>query len=357
MELVETSFGREDRLLVLLPEQPATAGAEAHWWQVRGDVVAASQVSAQWLEFSGQPVIGLAPTTALRIAFSEQAGDATERQRLTLARLAAISEAIAEPGTLHASATIIDTAESEARTLAALVANDAMLGWLDWAERLGARLDHIVPAAMVLPFGDTWVGAAVGNERMVGRLGTVIPDEPELTAALIDGAIEPMVPAQVEAALVRIARRPRPDLRSGTFARRRIIIDRSRWKLIASLVAATLTLAVLTALVQIVKLERSTARLEAETAALTQGPGPTQTAPVTATFARLLSIVSNQPGATVASLGANGPAITATVAAPAPAQVQTLIRSMERDGYRVVASQRTSTDGRALTDITIHGGR
>lgn len=354
MTLVSTARPGETRLLVLLPQSPVDAPAECHWWQVRGPALIASGVSSDWQGFAADPdvrTIGLAPISSIRIAFPQVSGDATAKQQLTLARLAALDGALAEPDTLHASATVLETETDGPVPIAAVAGNDVLLGWLEWAERHGATLHHIVPGAMILPFGKTWTAAAIGNDSFVGRIGAVLPDEPPLRDLMVDGEVDRLGPEAVEAALVRLAQDPRPDLRSGRFARRRILIDRSKWKLIAALAAAIAVVTILSVLVAILKLERATDRLDSETLAIAQrvgGPGVTletaeaammrgAAAPgrVSSTLARLLSAISSQPGSSVQSVNSTGPNVSAVLSPGSAQRAAAIAQSLQRDGYRV----------------------
>lgn len=369
--MIETTRASADRLVVLLPSDPAGSDGAADWWLVRGGAIIESGSGREWSIHASDRLlvqVGLAPTGALRIAFPDTPAQAGDRQRVAIARLAALDSSISDPATLHAVAAPLGGKASG--TLVVLVANDIMLGWLDWAKRNGLRLEHVAPAAMILPLGETWRRAALGGDRMLGRAGCIIADEPGLADALLDGPVEPLNQDEVEGAVVKLATDPSPDLRSGRFARRRLLVDRSQWRPIGLLAASLVLVSTLVALVEIVKLERSTARLDAETLAVAQriaGPaatlesaealvanraGPSATS-VSASFAGLLARLAAEPDVSVANLAASSGTIRATLASPTPDQANRVFQALQRDGYRVNAAPRQSTDGRTMIDLTI----
>ena len=139
-------------LLVALPHYPVSGESNAHWWRVIGDRVEAGSGS-EWLAAAAEPgamprVIGLAPAALVRLTFaSRPEGTVSPRQAATIARMGALEQSLGEPEALHSATALID---GEPPTLVtAVAANSKMQEWLDWADGLGVRLDHIVPAAMV----------------------------------------------------------------------------------------------------------------------------------------------------------------------------------------------------------------
>lgn len=374
VRVIATTTALPDRLVVLLPADPAGSGPAAYWWLVRGDAIAERGSGSEWQALALDRSIvqvGLAPIASLRLAFPEAPAGATARQRLAIARLAALDSSIADPATLHAAATS-RPADGDAM-LVAVAANDMMLGWLDWAERSGLTLDHIVPTAMALPLGDGWRRAGIGDDRLLGRAGCVVPDEPGLADVLLEGPAEPLDAAAVDSAIVRLAHDPRPDLRTGRFVRRRIIVDRSQWRTIGLLAASIVLVTTLIAVIGILKFERSAARLDRETLAIAQrAVGPTASldtaesllagragaggAGVSASFARLLFRLGSERELRLVNLAATSGTIRATLASPNPGAASRVLQALQRDGYRVSATPRQSTDGRTVIDLTIGHG-
>lgn len=357
-----------ERLLVLLPRKPVGADAVAHWWRLSSGEIVDSGSDARWLE-AGLPIVGLAPTDRVRLDFPVVDGLAPTRQQLTVARLAAIENSLAEAGTVHAVAAALPRSKV---AVVAHAANDAMMGWIDWAERHGGDLEAVVPAAMAIPLGDQWQRAVIGSDRVVARAGMILPDEPGLTDALVEGEVGVLDDVEVAAGLAAIAADPVPNLRTGPFARRRVIIDRSRWRLIAALVAAIVLVTTLTTLVQIAKMERATAQLDAETLAIAQkigGAGVTIDTAEAAVAARaggagglsgplasLLARLQRENAVTVNTLGYAPGQVTTTLIAPGVADANRVLAALQRDGYRVSAVPRASDGGRTTLDVTIRDG-
>lgn len=365
------------RLLITLLDEPAMDAA-TDWWLIADDAVIDRGTSEQWLPLwrSGgatMPIIGLAPSSRVRMAFAPRAeGVTSDRQAIAVARVEAFGASLGDQQTLHASGALV--ADGQA-TLTAVVANDAMLQWLDWADRLDVSLDHIVPSALVLPLGETWVAADLGRERVAGHHGLVIPAEPAMLDTLAPGDIHWLSPDEIDSALSAITEAPLIDLRSGRFARRkRFIIDRARIRELAMLAAAIPLITLLYALVLIARLEQSTSRLDAETLAAARsaaGNGVTLATAEAALAARspdaanafavplsaLLVQVQAQPNVSSTQMAyASDGTFSTTLAAPSSDAINRVLLALQRDGYQVTAVRRQGTDGRLMADITIRSG-
>ena len=367
-------------LLVAFPHDPVGADATAHWWRVTGQSVEAG-TDSEWLALAGDAetrprVIGLAPSALVRLAFSTAPENAASpRQAATIARVRALEQSLGEPETLHAVAVPLDG--DPPTLLTALAANSKMQEWLDWAERLDVRIDHIVPAAMVLPLGDQWMVATIGSERILGHRGMVLPDEPGLQDALLGDGEQPveMEPEAIESALVRIAAAPEPDRRSGRFARRRrIAIDRVRVRELALLTLAIILVSTLIVVVEVLKLDTSRSALDAETVAIARaaaGPSVTLDNAEAALVARVGSAGSGSLSSGVAAvltrlqpeqnvslsmLGYSGGTLSFTVSGQGPDAINRVLLALQRDGYRVTAVPRTQSDGRTLAEVTLREG-
>lgn len=368
-------------LLVALPHDPVGGDSTTHWWRVIGDRVDAG-AGSEWLAFAADVearprLIGLAPAALVRLTFSTRPdGAANLRQAATIARMGALDQSLGEAGTLH-SATV--NLEGDPPTMVtAVVANSKMQEWLDWAEGLGVRIDHIVPVAMVLPLGDQWTAATIGRERILGRRGMVLPDEPGLKDALLGQSEVPpdeLESNALELALVRIAEAPEPDLRTGRFARRRrIVIERMKVRELALLTLAIILMSILLAVVEIVKLDTSRSALDAETLAIArQAAGSSVTldnaeaalaaraAPVgggswSSGVAAVLARLQPEPSVSLSMLDYSGGTLSFTVSGQEPNAINRVLLALQRDGYRVSAVPRPHGDGRVLTDVTLREG-
>ena len=368
-------------LLVALPDHPAGGDGTAHWWRVIGDRVEAG-AGSEWLalaaDVEARPrVIGLAPAALVRLDFSTRPeGAASPRQAATIARMGALEQSLGEPETLHSATALLEG--DPPNLVTAVAANSKIQEWLDWAEGLAVRIDHIVPVAMVLPLGDRWTAATIGSERIVGRRGMVLPDEPGLTDSLLgDSAEQPdeLDPDALELALARIAAAPEPDLRSGRFARRRrLVIDRMKVRELALLALAIILLSALIAVVEIVKLDRSRSALDSETLAIARkavGPavtldnaeaalaaraGPAGGGSLSSGVAAVLARLQGEPTVSLSTIGYSGGTLSFTVSGQDPNAINRVLLALRRDGYRVSAVPRSQGDGRTLAEVTLREG-
>jgi general secretion pathway protein L len=364
-----------DTLLFALPEAPDSAHRDTRWWHVvDGELVSAGS-GDEWLNFIGsrRTLVGIAPAAQARVSFSARPSTATNRQAEAAARLAAVNSSLGGDQTLHSASAVSD----DGSIVTAVAARDAMAAWIEWARTLGAEPDRIVPAVALLPLSDRWTAAAFGEEHVVGRRGTVLPDEPDLTAAVTGGdRIETLDEEQIRSALADAAEGPLVDLRTGLFARRRrLLVERDRVRELA-IFAALIPLVLLAwALVLIVKLERSTDRLNAETLAVaTAALGKAVTLdsaeaelaersggsafggvlpPLTATYQAL----QGEQSASLTSLSyAPDGTLSVTLAAPDAAAINRVLVALQRNGYRITAVPRQSPDGRSMADATVRSG-
>lgn len=365
------------RILVLLPEAPDGA-PEAHWWRVEDGIVVERGIDAAWIPLSAAPaeLVALAPSASVRLGVSEMVGT-TDRQAVAVAAASARAGSMADAETLHAVAEVT-RAGPEPEVWTAVVGNDVMLQWLDWLASFNRDPIGVVPAALVLPVTSHWSEARVGNDHVVGRGPLRFAHEPGLASALIGSEPVRSVPeAQVEAALGQLARVPFLNLRQGRFARRRTwVLDKARVRQLALLAACIPLLALLMAVITIVRLDRDADRLDAEAvAAATSIVGRPVTAELAMSeldqrarlgggigtmsvpLAALYQQLQAQPSVGVTLLGWRGDGtLTTTLAAPRAEDLDQVLLALQRSGYKVTAVPRSSPDGRQLADITLRSG-
>lgn len=366
-----------DRLLLLLPTGGDRADAAAHWWRVSGVAVVERGSDAAWRALAAPPgggpalpLVALAPVAAVRLTWPEPQG-ATERQRLGIARAMALQDGMADPSTLHAVAGMV-----EGRLGVALAANGSMVEWLDWLSAQGADPLAIIPSGLLLPASETWTGAVLGSEQMLRRGDLIVPDEPALRDALVGGEeVTPFDEADVERRLAFLADTLPLDLRTGRFARRRLLVlDWGRVRELAALALLVPLLALATALIMLIRLNQSSERLEAETAALasralgqevstaaaagaldarigeTPGASGSPFPPLAALYQQLQAV----PGTTAAAVSYRPDGtLTASLAATRVEDVNRLLLALQRSGYRVTATTRSGTSGQLFADLTL----
>jgi general secretion pathway protein L len=365
-----------DTLLFALPEAPDQDRRATHWWHVVDGELVSAGTGDEWLTFAnrGRKLVGIAPAAQVRLSFHERPSAAqTRRQAEAVARVGAVSSSLGNDAELHSASAVAD----DGSIVTAVTGNDAMAAWLDWARERGADPAHVVPAGALLPLTDGWCAATFGDEHVIGRRGTVLPDEPELAAAVVgDSKIEVLDEEQVRSALAHAAEAPPIDLRTGRFARRRhVAMEGKRIRQLAILTALIPVLLLAWALVVIVKLERSTDRLDSETLAAASAalgrPVTLETAepelaqrvggsafgglmaPLTAVYQALQA--EQSASATSISYTPDG-TLSVTFAAPNADPVNRVLLALQRNGYRVTAVPRESPDGRALVETTVRAG-
>ncbi len=364
-----------DTLLFALPEVPDPERRDTRWWHVvDGELVSAGS-GDEWLTFASgkRSLVGIAPVAQVRLSFSQKPTANTDRQAEAVARVAAVNTSLGDDETLHAASALI----GDGSIMTAVAEKTAMTAWLDWARRLGADPNHVVPAGAILPLTDRWTAAAFGDESVLGRRGIVLPDEPELTAAIVgDGQIETLNEEEVRGALANAAEALPIDLRTGRFVRgRRLSIDRRQLRELMVLAALIPLLALAWGLVSIFKLERSTDRLDSETVAVASAtlgePVTVETAegllsqrfggpagggllpPLTAVYQAL----QPEQSVSVTSLSyAPDGTLATTFAAPNAESVNRVLVAVQRSGYRITAVPRQSPDGRTMVDATLRTG-
>ena len=361
-----------EALFFALPEVPDRERRETYWWHVVDGRVVEDGVSDGWLTLAGERRSLIAVTTAgqVRLSFADAPSASTSRQAAAVARVAAIGSSLGDDDTLHA----VSEVAADGIVTTAVVDNDVMRTWLDWARDLGADPDHVVPVGALLPLSDRWTAAAIGAEHVVGRRGTVLPNEPELAGLLVGSAdVRTLDEGEVHAALAAAAETAPLDLRTGRFARRRgLVIERQRIRELVILAALIPLLMLAAVLVSIFKLERSTARLNAETLSVASGtlgrPVTLETAeselaqrsggsaygglmsPLTAAYQAMQS----EPAVSSTSIAYSPDGtLSLTMAAPTVDPLNRVLLALQSNGYNVTAVSRQSSDGRQMIDMTV----
>ena len=368
-----------DVLILLLPEVCDPADASAHWWHLSAGLVVAEGSDVGWKTLAvpltgatGMPLIALAPVAPVRLDWPEPQGE-TERQRLGVARAGSLRGGMADTETLHAVADMV-----EERLATAVVANGTIVEWLDWLALHDADPIAIVPAGLVAPWSEQWVAADLGRERMLARAGLVAPDEPALREMLVEPGLEvtQLAPTEIGARLAWLSQALPLNLRSGRFARRRVLL--LDWRRVRELAALALLIPLLglgIGLIMLARLDRDSARLEAETARLASGaigqqvtaaaaagaldteigatPGAAGSpfAPLTALYQQLQQI----PGVTAVSVAYRPDGtLAASLSATRVEDLNRLLLGLQRLGYRVTApTPRQGSSGQIIVDLTL----
>lgn len=368
------------RVLVLLPEQPLPGLCDASWWRVEAGAIVERGEDERWIELSGRDgadLVALAPAGSVRLQVTEPVG-ATDRQAAAIAA-AGVREGSAVEGVgVHGVASVVGGGDQR-RAVAAVVATAAMQQWLDWFGAVGRDPSAIVPVQLLLPEAEEWTDVRIGSEHLVGRGDLRFPYEPGLAEALIGEEHVRRLPTdELEAELVRLAEAPPLNLRQGPFARRRRLrLERRQIRELALLAACIPLLALVTALVTIVRVNGAADRLDRKTvevasaalgrpvtaeralteldlqAARSGGAGGSMSAPMAALFQQMQADQS----VTATTLGWRGDGtLSTTVAATRAEDINRLLIALQRNGYQVTAVPRSGADGRQMADITMRSG-
>lgn len=362
-------------LLFALPELPAPDQLATHWWLLDESALLMSGDDAGWiLEAPAcERMVALAPSSAVRIAFSAIPPDVTPQQAAAAARHELLHTSLGDNEALHAVA----GESGDGGVVVALVDNGRMDEWLRWTAAAGVDPAFIVPTGIIVPRGEQWSMLTLGTDAMIGRSGIVMPNEPALAAELC-GAAEPLQVPQDEVIdrLRQLALAPSPNLRVGRFAkRRRLVLERGRIRELVTLALLIPLLGLAWALASLWKLEASTDRLNADSVARAQAilGRPVSLASIENDLAQRRSGAAQggvllpltglyralQPEETVAatsiSYSADG-TLLATLAASTTDSINRVLLALQRAGYRVTAVNRQGSDGRALVDVTVRSG-
>jgi general secretion pathway protein L len=216
---------------------------------------------------------------------------------------------------------------------------------------------------------------------MIARAGLVAPDEPALRDALVEPGeeVEVLSTKAVHQRLAWLVRTLPLNLRTGRFARRRLLLlDWRRLRELAALALLIPLLGLAMGLAMLIRLDRDSARLEAETARLTSaaiGQQVTAAAAAAALDARIgttpgasgspfppLAALYQQiqlvPGVTAVSVTYRPDGtLAASLAATRVEDINRLLLNLQRLGYTVTATTRPGTSGQMIADLTLRSAQ
>lgn len=296
------------------------------------------------------------------------------RQAAVAARLMATENSLGSPERLHVAT---GPRQPDGAIDVAVVGVADMTGWLDWASLRGLDPGPVVPAALLLPRPDSgFVRGPVGDEDIARDAAAAFALDPVLAPLVLgDADVTVVGPAEVDAAIVAALDLAPLDLRQGPFARRRRrAFD---WALVrrAGVLAGLILLASLViALFEIARLDRDTARLDADALAAAQTviPGVGDVAQAEsaldaratavgvggrgfgAATARLFAALDQSPAATLTTFEATPDgALHATVAAPLSNDIDIVVAALRGAGATVEATPAQPGDGRQTSSLTV----
>jgi general secretion pathway protein L len=257
----------------------------------------------------------------------------------------------------------------------ATVSHAVMCHWLAWASANGHTLTAVIPAVLALPEpapGNVST-AMLAGERTARNATRAFALEPGLEDALTGGA--PRTEVDAEAALGALAANPRLNLLTGPYAPPRAgWFTRERLQAAAALVALILLVSLTIGVARLIRLHADIARIDGEIAAQASAALGREVSAenalaeldarltaigasrgsANATLAALMQAMEAQTavGVDTASWDRAG-TLTATLGATRAEDINPVLLALQNAGYRVTATPRSGTDGRALGDITI----
>lgn len=359
----------DNAIAIALPPPGATSDWPVCWWRMSGgQLVASGEGSSALGSTQNAHLIGLAPTSGIGLHNFDLNGLAA-RQAAAIAR-----RTIAEGGLISADALHV-VAAKDGNFVS--ITQKTMQEWAAWASDHGFSFDSIVPAALLIDSDAAPVlRVTLGRESFIRYQRHAFVAETSLIEALVGDAPITDVPQQaIEQAIVAACDHPPAELMSGPWARSSgPIFDTSRIATMLKLIAALLLISVAIPLIQWVKLSSHTATLDQQVLA-TAGRVLSPTPPIGQVHSALNGKLAAMGGggallstpltaltkametAPTAALDAlawhNDNVLIATLAAPRNEDIQPVLDTLQSTGYRITATPRASSDGRALADISI----
>lgn len=339
----------------------------AGWWRIDGDQVAERGRPQDPLPATRPDrIVAIAPAAALTIS-DAQLGLLAPAQARAAARLLAAETSLAPIDGQHVAVGEADGAERSV----AVIGAGRLTGWLEALAAHDLDPDAILPAPLVLPRPQQgYVRAEIGGETVLRGESIAFADDPVLAPLIVGDA--PIETVDGEALVVRALRDPELDLRQGPFARRRgVRIDWRQVKRLALLGVAILTVTLLIAIVQIVRINGAADALErqadAEAARVVPGGGASALEArltalrgggdgFSATAGALFAAAQATPNVELAGLEfASDGLLRATVVANAAPDVEALRDRLRASGLVVETTPFQTENGRIRGELRIGG--
>ena len=266
--------------------------------------------------------------------------------------------------------------------LSASVAQADMDRWLAQCAELGFEPAAIVPAALVLPppaGDDTVLAADLSGQPLARTREAAFAGDPALVEAIAgpEGQLHILDPAELDEALLAAHHGPALNLRQGQYAPRRVsVFLLPDWLRLARMAATAALLVLLLILIWTVKWNLDSSAREEEALAQAQKRFPAATDLATAErlvageltrrgagaggfaapAAGLLSAMRPLPTIVLRDLGYNADGtLRFTAAAPKPDEINQLLVTLQRDGWKVTVPPSLAPDptGATVAAITV----
>lgn len=363
---------------IILPD--AEPDAPPHWLRLVDGYIVQRGKGERWRHpaesdetpIDGRALLVLPPhaTTLHWITTPEM----TVRQGAQAARVMALESSIGAGQGLHAAVMPSDT--PEAPHVVAVASESAMAHWIDWCAQRGIPDAMFVPAGLVFEEPEAGFLRGKVGPREIARGVDSAFDADEPAAALIIGEapVADMSGEDIDDLLRETLDYPPLDLRSGTFAAKRVrAFDGARLKRMALFIAFTFLAVLLVSLVRIVRLNLEASSYDARTVevARTVIPGVADAADAevkidarfarrggdggfTGTMAGIMSAMHDVPAVSLASvnLGADG-ALRVQLAAARAEDINLVLLALQDAGWRISADAVQQRGGRLVADIVV----
>jgi general secretion pathway protein L len=364
-----------DKIIAMLP---VAEGDDPTLWLMEGDSIVDQgalsklrvDLDVEPEQLEAIPLIAIVPAECS--SFRRIEGQGLEpQQEIAVARITAQQEAI---GTVHAAAALDD----DGKLAIATVDRAVLEAGVQRLTEAGFMVTAALPlAAIAKPENGQPCRLELGGHAVLRALDFACADEPALAETLFAGQVVPsLTDAQIDAALVAVARQPAPDFLVGIPVRkaRKPLLDavQRRWAIrLAALAVALYVLAMgihWGRLQWAISSENQRALAAAQTVAPTISEIGEAEAAIDAALARkgiervkpaMLSAILWQSARSSENLaisnlevGDDG-LLKATLAAPDAATINGALLSIQRAGYRITATPRSDPSGTTLADLTM----
>ena len=362
-----------DGLIVLLPAQP---GDSWHWWRVESGAVGAIHAfdagsgAAPWGEIGA--------VTALVPPADAPVRDGPMPDMPVLQALAAERMGLMQGG-LQAVGRHVAVAEDAGRVLSCSVSAAQMDRWMAALAELGLDPDALIPASLVLPRADdALVLADLGGQLLARTTQAAFAGEAALVEALADDLTQVALnESQIARLLAVVHANPPLNLRQGAYGPRRVSVFRvGNWLGLLRMAGVAALLALVLMLVWAIKWNIDSSAQETAALQQVQARFPAATdldsaerllnaelakrgqggASFGATAAALLETIRPVPTVRLRDLGysADG-TLRFTVAAPRAEDVNTVLISLQNQGWKVTVPPALAPDptGATVAAITL----
>lgn len=367
---------------LLLIAFPATDDEVLHWWYIADDVVQARGCDPDPLTASQAgrpeeaqvdvPVVALVPSHLTAIIAHEAISDATEKQVLAAAIMAAKADSLESE-----SVYIVSTLDGAGGAVTASVGRDILSAGLVRLQALNLDPDAIISSGWLLPVAsDGPVSADFGFDQVLRADNIISSDDSALREFLFaDQNVIPITGDAFDAMLVNASEKIDLNFRTGPFAKKtQRAMDASQKRWLGWMAVALVVISLVIPLVQLAQYHWAAdaaddAALASAASVLGEVEDPESAEraldqrliaenrgnimfPVPASA--LYSALQQAPDVAITRMayGENG-IVSATLSAIRNEDINPVLLAMQEAGFIITAMPRTDATGSAQADITV----